>query len=197
MTASAGTLGFRGFFWTCFSKALHSSYGIVGAISLILTIVGGFVEQLAPVTSPGWKFLAWFGPLVLGLVLLVPVLFRVAYELYQDESRLRNAYEQATELRARNRKIKDMLGRFILEMDRLIEDFVDPKKAPADPELAAFAVLAQAHDYLQENIGTHYSMRLVRIMDIRRNTTLKNQWAPYMMHQGVQELTAMISEIPD
>jgi hypothetical protein len=188
---AVGTLGFREFFWVCFKRALHSSTGSAGAVSLVLTVVGGAVQDKLPWIRPGWEYLNWVAPLTVGLVLFIPAVFRVAYELYRDVAARLEPLESRF-------NAKERLGTVLYHMSIVIRRFEtwnadSGRESPVEHTRRLFEGLEQL---LIDTVGVHYSARMYRFVARQRTETdLQNSYGN--LCEARNELERIISELPD
>ena len=192
------TFKFREFFWTCLSKALHSSYGIAGAISLGLTLVGGAVQDRLPWTKAGWDYLAWVAPLILGLTLFVPALLRGAYELYQQTALERDSLGERVAVIESRFSLKERLASFVYHMDHVIRRFErwNPDSGLENPVDSTGKLLERVEQYLTEHVGLHYAVRM-HPFSARQRTESDLQNSYENLRRAEAELKTIISELAD
>jgi hypothetical protein len=188
---ATGPFGFWGFFWTCFAKAVRSVYGVTAAVGFGLALAAGAVQNEFPWTKPGWEYLNWVVPLIVGLALLIPAILRAAYELYRDV----NARLEPLESRF---NAKEQVGAKLYGMSVLIRRFEtwsegSVRESPVEQTRMLFDGLEQ---FLIDTVGLHYAARMHRLAARQRTETdLHNSYDN--LCQARNELERIVSELPD
>ena len=193
-----GATGFREFFWTCFSKALHSSYGIAGAISLALTVVGGATQDQLPWTRPGWEYLSWVIPLAVGIVLFVPALLLGGYDIYRATAAERDSMNSRLASIESHFDAKERLGMHLYHMNIIVRRFEtwNAESGRESPVEQTRKLLNDVEQSLIDNVGLHYAARLNKFSARQRNETdLQNSYNN--LRAATAELERIISELPD
>ena len=189
---------FSEFVWRCCVKATRSVYGIVGAASLALTLVGGAAQDQLPWTRPGWEYLAWVAPFTIGLALFIPALLRGAYGLYSEMALERDAVRERLAPFESRFNVKEQLGAHLYALNVLVRRFETWNEASGkeSPISGTLRVLNNSEQYLDENVGLHYAARMYPFSaKQRKEIDLKNSY--FNILEARTELQRITSELPD
>jgi hypothetical protein len=184
-------MSFPAFLWRCALKAIRTVNGVLGAIAVVLTIVGGFTQDWFPWSRGGWEYLSWVVPLAVGFVLLIPAVFRGAYELYRDVS------DRLALLESRF-NTKQILGTYAIAMSSLAGKFEawSAESGTPSPIAATADILTKLEKHLTENVGLHYAARMHRFTAKQKTETdLRNSYSNLI--EATDELGKLITELPD